>query len=1141
MTKISLMLRTKSPLILRCMRISTSITIIQLLCSTFLTAHIAEGQAVTLNFEKVKLDAVFAEIEKQAEVTFVYHPPTIEEVGSISLRVKNKPLEYILRELEKKTPLSFKQVGNIIGVSVTKNKPPLSVSKNKATTLNEPEKMDQNQPVSVSGTVTDVSGQPLIGVNIAVEGSNQGTATDFDGRFELNDIAENAILIISYIGYKTQRIPLNNRSTLTIILEEDTQTLDEVVVVGYGTQKKSSLTGAIAKIDNKTLDQMPTGRIENTLAGKMAGVSILNNRNIPGAAPLIRIRGAGSIDAGNSPLVVIDGFPGGDLGQLNMNDVESIEVLKDASAAAIYGSRAAGGVVIITTKRGSGKPTLNFNAYYGISSPLLHDDWLTGEEWYDYLVKYQNREFAWAGGDVSLPMFGDPRRPASYQVNPLTYELPQTIWQDEITKNAPIANYNLSIGGGQGKTRYYVSASMKNEEGNILTAGYEQYSLRANLDAEINDRINVGFELSPSYSKTRTAGSNMVSLVKYPPFVAPLDENGKYPRTQDYIPKGHSGQASPYVYLYGTHDNDSYFKNLARGFVNINVLDGLDFKTSVGTNITHNSSDYFRGGAGDPLISTRGNAGDYQSINLINENTLNYTKTFGNVHDLTGLLGASFQHQTSRGTAIGAVNGSFNNETIHTLNNAIINPSATRTTKSEWGLVSYFGRVNYAYDSRYLLSASLRTDASSRFGPDNKWAIFPALSMAWRLSNETFMDNIATISELKIRASYGTTGNFNIGDFAYLGRVGYVSYSPGNSLVNGQAPVSFENNMLGWEITSSYNAGIDLGLFENRFYMSLDIYDKSTSDLLYNVSIPAITGFTSTITNIGEINNKGVELELTSRNIVGEFNWQTSFNISHNKNKVVDLGPVNERIYNHSLGMSWILREGEPMFSYYGYKMEGVYQNDAEVENSPHLPGAKAGNPIIKDQNNDDKIDPEDKVILGNFQPKFLIGLVNDFSWKNFDMNMAIQTTLGADIYNFENQYYEGNTLGAMRRSLVENQWWSPEEPGDGQTPAAALSQLIQYNSNTDFYIENGSYLSIKNLNIGYTLPANISPKIGMERFRIYASINNLLVIKDKNNHAYNPEGMTGGEIGGINSIPGYNSGSEPIARVFALGLNISF
>ncbi len=1125
--------------IIRIVCMIACVTAMVLMGRTMCGAHVTQTQTVTLQVKNARIQTVFHQIEEQTGKIFVYKPEDLEGLKRISIKLEEVELDLILRELESITSLKFKMVGDMIGVARRKISLQNRMTSNGGTG-SEGDATSTSATVNISGTVTDEGGEPLIGVNVTVEGTTKGTATDIEGGFALMDVEEDAVLVVSYIGYKTQRVPVNGRTTFAIMLEEDTQTLDEVVVIGYGTQKKSSLTGSIAKIENKTLDQMPSGRVENALAGKLAGVSIVNNRSTPGSAPLIRIRGAGSIDAGNSPLVVIDGFPGGDLGQLNMNDVESIEVLKDASAAAIYGSRAAGGVILVTTRRGDGNARLSVNTYYGISSPMLHDDWLTGKEWYDYLVKYQNREFAWAGGDISLPMFGDNRRPVTYQVNPLTYELPQTIWQDEITHNAPIANLNVAIGGGQGNTQYYVSASVKSEQGNILTAAYDQYSLRANLDASINDRIKVGFELNPSYSTQRVAGSNMVSLVKYPPFVAPIDEQGKYPRTQDYIPTGHSGQASPYVFLYGTNDRTNYFKNLARGFLNLELLEGLDFRTSVGSNISFSSSDYFRGGAGDELVATLGRASDYYSINLINENTLNYNNTFGS-HSVSGLLGASYQHQKARSTAIGAVNGSYNNENIETLNNAIINPAATSTSKSEWGLVSYFGRINYDYGNKYLLSASLRTDASSRFGPDNKWAIFPALSLAWRLSNEAFLENSSSISELKLRASFGTTGNFNIGDFAYLGRVGFVNYSPNNILVKGQTPVSFENTMLGWEKTASYNIGLDLGLIENRIYLSLDAYDKRTTDLLYNVSIPAITGFTSTITNVGEINNKGIELELTTRNFIGEFEWQTSFNWSGNQNKVVDLGPVDERIYNHSLGMSWILKVGEPMFSYYGYRIAGIYQSEADIENSPHLPGAKPGNPIIEDTNGDGVINPEDKVVLGNFQPKYLIGMVNDFAWKNFDLNIAIQSSLGARIYNFENQYYEGNTLGAMRRSLVENQWWSPEDPGDGKTPAAALSQLVQYNANTDYYIENASYLSFRNINLGYTIPSHIAPKLGMKNLRVYVSINNLLLIRDKENHAYNPEGTTGGEISGINSIPGYNAGSEPISRVFALGLNIDF
>src|SRR5690606_24774335 len=479
--------------------------------------------------------------------------------------------------------------------------------------------------------------------------------------------------------------------------------------------------------------------------------------------------------------------------QLNMNDVESIEVLKDASSTAIYGSRGASGVILVTTKRGkSGKPELNLHSYYGVAQAILHDDWMTGDEWYDYLTKYQNREFAWAGGDTSLPIFGDPRRPVTYQVNPLAKELPQTIWQDEILQTASIQNHNLSISGGNDNTKYFISGTIMDEEGVLKTSFFKRYSFRANVDLKITELISMGFELNPSYSRRRIAGSNMVSLVKYPPFVSPHLENGKYPRTYDYIPTGHSGQASPYVYLYGTENFQNIFTNIGRAFINLDLMEGLSLRSSVGTTVSFVTGDYWSGGIGDTQVNVNGNINDSQSFNLINENVLNYNTTLNGVHDLGGILGASYQNATSRGVVMNAVPNSFNNDKIKTLNNAIINPSNSSQSKSEWGLVSYFARVNYGFKDKYLVEASYRRDGSSRFGPENKWGNFPSVSTAWRISEEGFMKEISAISELKLRASYGVTGNFNIGNFQYLGTVSNIRYSPGNSTVNGLAQSSLE-------------------------------------------------------------------------------------------------------------------------------------------------------------------------------------------------------------------------------------------------------------------------------------------------------------------------------------------------------------
>lgn len=996
--------------------------------------------------------------------------------------------------------------------------------------------------ITVTGKVTsstDNAGIP--GVNILIKDTSTGTTTDIEGNYTIHVNDPGDVLVFSFVGYNTQEISVGNQDIINVSLEADVERLEEVVVVGYGTRKKSSLTSAISKIENKNLDQIPESGVANTLAGRMAGVKITNGRNRPGDEPAIRVRGLGSISAGNEPLVVIDGFPGGSLSQVSMNDVESIEVLKDASSTAIYGSRGAGGVILVTTKRGTrkGKPTINLNSYYGYTQPMLHDDWLTGEEWHSYLVKYQNREFAWAGGDTSLPIFGDPRRPETYQVNPLTKELPQTIWQDEISQVAPIQNHNLSIRGGGEKVKYYVSGTYTDEKGVIKTASYKRYSLRANVDVEVSDLITMGMQLNPSFSKRRTAGSNMVSLVKYPPFVSPNRVDGKYPRTFDYIPKGHSGQASPYTYLYGREDFDESFRNIGRLYVNLDLLEGLSLKSSLGTNLAFNTSDYFSSGIGDPQVDTNGSAGNARSISLVNENVLNYSRTFNEVHDVGGILGASYQRATSRSTTMTAVANSFANDKVRTLNNAIINPSGTSQSKTEWSLISYFARVNYGYKDKYLLSASFRTDGSSRFGPDNKWGYFPSASVAWRVSEEGFMQNIPAVSDLKLRASYGVTGNFNIGNFQYLGTVSDVSYSPGNETVNGLAQTSLENPGLSWEKTRGYDLGVELGLFKNRIHIIFDYYDNLTTSMLYSVNTPAITGFSSTITNAGEISNKGIEFELNTENLVGEFKWNTSFNISHNKNEVTDLGGVDERI-NTYWSMGFLLREGVPMFSYYGYRMNGIFQNEEQIANTPSLAGTKPGNPILVDQNKDGEINPDDRVILGSFQPDVLLGMSNGFSWKQFDLSVFLQASLGAEILNFENQYYQGNVLGAMRRSLVEDQWWSEEDPGDGNTPAAALSQLFGYNTNTDYYVEDASYLTIRSVNAGYSLP-DFAKNLGIENLRIYASVNNLLLIKSKDNHAYNPEGTTRGEVSGINSTPGVNLGSEPLNRTIVLGVNVGF
>lgn len=998
----------------------------------------------------------------------------------------------------------------------------------------------------LEGQVLDsLSGEPLPGAGVQVRGADIGTSTDESGRFELENVAPDAVLVFSYIGYTELAVPLNGRSSLQVRMSSDVETLDEMVVVGYGTVKKSSLTSSISKIENTLLDQVPGGRPEAALAGRLAGVNVSQVRATPGAAPTITIRGPGSISASNAPLIVIDGFPGGSFSSVNMNDVESIEVLKDASAAAIYGSRGAGGVIIITTKRGSkGQARLNLDSYVGMAYPMLHgnDAWVQGgQQFYEYTARYINRDYAWVGGDPSLPLWDDERRPSQYRVNPVIAEGNYN-WEDILLNPEPVQNYNLSLSGGKENADYYISGSFKDERGAIINTGYRQYALRANVNFDINPFLSTGFMVSPNYSERRTYPGGLQNLVKMPPFLSPeVQEDGSYLRPLDYWGSTVSSGVNPLATLHGSHYNSNTFNNVGEAYARLNFSDYLNFRTSFGFNISYTSADVFQESRASSLGRTSGSAADSRFYNLLNENVLSYSRQFDQVHDFTGIIGASFQYNISRRAELTAEPGSFANDIIPTLNNAIISPGGSFTSKSQWGLTSYFARVNYAYDQRYLLSASLRTDGSSRFGPDTRWGYFPSASVAWRISEEDFFGDGGTVNNLKLRASYGVTGNFNIGDFQYLGLIGDAIYSPGGQLVQGQAQSSLGNPELKWERTQSYDIGLEAGFFGDRIVLVADYYNKLTKDLLYNVSTPAISGFTNAIVNVGDVRNRGIELELTTRNFIGEFRWETAFNLSRNINEVSTLGGgVDQVINTHSRGMGWILRQGDPMFSYYGYRMAGVLQTPADLENYPVMPGQFLGTVRYEDINGDGQITPDDRIILGNFMPDLRLGMVNNFAWKNLDLSIAMQANLGGKMYNLENLYYQGPTVSAFLRPVVEDQWWSVEEPGDGKHPATSLAAL-EYVGNSDYYLEDASFFAIRNINLGYTFPATITDRLRLQQLRLYLSVSNALMVTSKGFNGYNPEGYTSSGIDGISSQPGLNNGAEPIPRIVALGINVSF
>ncbi len=1140
-------IKDSNNLLVKVMKISVLQLLLAFAFVSVSLAHTGYGQnmleqKISLEARDQKVGTVLGMISRISGVRFMYSPELIKSERNVTVIAREEKLQVVLEKLLR--PLD-------IGYEISKKQILLKREKHPKETYLPDMETHAAQLIGswspdrlVRGTVTSSNGEALPGVNVLLKGSQLGTITDGNGAFSLTVPNSGATLVFSFVGFVSREVAVGeNQTTVTVSLEVDQKSLEEVVVIGYGTQKKTSLTSAISKVENKNLDQIPAGRAESALVGRMAGVNIAQTRSTPGAAPTITIRGPGSISASNEPLVVIDGFPGGSFNNVNMNDVESIEVLKDASSAAIYGSRGSGGVIIITTKNGKeGKPKLNLNAYVGISQPMRHGrkKWIQGgQEFFDYTARFANRDFYCAGGDITLPLWGDERRPEVYRIPSIIKEGDYN-WEEILLRPAPIQNYSLSVSGRKNDARYYISANLKDEKGTLIHTGYKQYALRANINLDISPRVQAGVMISPNYTHRRAFDNGVQNLIKMPPFLSSEKQpDGTYLKPRDYWGVRVSGGVNPLATMEGTFNYVTTLNNVGEIFSRFKLAKGLDFRTSFGFNLTYSTNDFFQEARAEPGNSNlaRGSASDSRTYNWISENVLSYNNQIGR-HNFSAILGASYQYNLSRGSALAIQPGSFANDVIWTLNNAIISPSGSYTSKSQWGLTSYFSRVNYDFDEKYLFSASLRSDGSSRFGPANRWGLFPSASAAWRISKESFFEGVRGIDELKLRASYGAVGNFNIGDFQYLGTIGDAIYSPGGQLLQGKAQNSFGNSELKWEKTASYDIGLEVSMLKNRINLVLDYYNKTTNNLLYNVSIPAISGFTSTIVNIGDIENRGLELELSTNNFVGDFKWKSSFNFTLNQNRVKSIGNGIDQVINTNFrGMGWLLRPGEPMFSYFGYRQIGVLMNKQDLIDHPIMPNQPVGSTMYDDVDRDGVITPDDRVVLGNFMPKIFMGFVNDFSYKNFDLSIAMQSSLGAKKWNFETAYYMGPTVSAFYKPAIEGQWWSEEEPGNGKNPGLSL----QHVGNSDYFIQNASFLAVRNINFGYTIPASVTRKARIDNLRVYLSVSNAFMFKSRNFWGYNPEGQTTGDISGIGSTPGHNDGAEPIPRIFALGLNLNF
>jgi TonB-linked SusC/RagA family outer membrane protein len=1110
------------------------------------------------------LFAAFEEIERQTDLRIAYNESTIDVNRNITVDVIDQSIPEAMNAILKDTHRTFKLQGKQIIIVAA------------------PETILERK---YSGTVADEKGEAVIGASIAIKGSKNGTITDIEGRFSIN-AASGATLSVSYIGYTTKELKLNENTNLQIIMQEDQKSLNEVVVVGYGVQRKRDVTTAISSLKASEI-AVPVTSLDQAMTGKLAGVQVLQPNGIPGGGMAIKVRGTGTISAGSDPLYVIDGFPMSDnaanatgikvnpLSSINMNDIESIEVLKDASSAAIYGSRGANGVVIITTKKGKeSKPTVQYDGYYGWQKTTRKIEMMNAYQQAEILYEARNTTYletlAANGVTGSITDTNDERRQklgqplTSWKLNYLIPEhifpylngeqgLTDTDWQEEVMRTAPVQSHNISISGGTQAAQYFVSANYMDDKGIVLGSGFDQMGGRAKIDSKYNRfafGANVSFnhsnyDLVPTedrYSNETILSTALGMLPSFPVY----NSDGSYNFDQFTLDCGIPNLINPVALALERKDNMQRNRMLGNLYAEYELIKDLKLKTSWGADYNSYRRNIFRPSTlptslnmTPPSVPT-GESRTKDVLNWVWENTLTYYTVINQDHTLSAVAGWTAQKENidnSRITATG-----FPNDLVETLNASTI---ATNwdTTRQQWALLSALARAQYNYKGKYMLSAAIRSDGSSRFGSRNRWGTFPSASAGWYVTEEDFMENQRNwLSSLKLRASYGVSGNFSIGNYAYYALIGNDNYVLGTPeiIANGLVPISAGNPELGWEKTAMTNIGLELGLF-NMINLEVDIYNSTTSDMLLNVPVPEFSGNSTVLKNIGKLSNKGIEISLATHNTWGNFNWINRANFSMNRNKVLDLGGVDEMI---SVGetMNFITKVGEPIGNYYAYITDGVFMNQAEIDiaNDPdddriaQVTNARPGDFKFVDVEKDGVIDSKDRTIAGNYAPDFTYGFSTELQYRWFDLSIALQGTQGNEVANI-NRRYLNNMEGGSGQTDALNRWRSEENPGNGLVNRANRSATGMNSQMSTWHIEDGSYLRIRNITVGVTLPQTWMNSLGISRARIYFSSQNPFTFTKYS--GYNPEV----DMKGTTLTPGIDYGTYPLAKSAVIGLNLTF
>lgn len=1050
---------------------------------------------VTLKVEEQKLKHVLTQIEKQTNARFVYSSKVIGSERNVTISLTHKTLEESLHELLKPLHLSYRYLNGQVVIE------PEELSTTTSLSDTQPDR-------TVSGLVKDEKNVPLPGVNVVIKGTNRGTSTDAKGTFQLAlPEGDNMVLTLSFVGYQSQDVAVDNKTTLSISLVPDLNALEEVVVIGYGAVKKRDLTGSVVQLKSEQLKEVPTANVLEAAQGKIAGADITRNSGQAGAGVSIRIRGNRSIGGNNAPLIIVDGVQYGNLEDINANDIETMDVLKDASSIAIYGSRGANGVILITTKKGkSGKPDISFNTYSGISQVTMYPKAMDINGFRDL-----KRE-AWRAAGVWNSPTDDP----AIFTNVAEYDaLQKGIWtdyQDELIHKGLQQNYQLGVRAGNDRLKSYISVDFFNEKGILKLDEIKRYTGRLNVDYTINDWMKIGLQSQLTYYDQSVRRDPLNQANKISPLGSLYDSNGNFNFLMlDGQTANPLADEQPNVFTNSVLTT----RSLTNGFLEFTPIKGLTIRSTLGVNLGFSRNGSYASPKSIDRSLTGKSLASYTASNgrTVNwENVVTYQRTTGQ-HALTVTGVASYLGNSSDNVSASGVNQLLSTQLFYSLGSA----SEEIKINSEYSknnLLSYAGRLNYGFRDRYLLTLTARKDGSSKLAPGNKWTFFPSAAFAWRIIEESFMQRIKGLSDLKLRVSYGIAGNDPSGPYATQTTLARVAFGFNDIAVPAYTFSRVVGNAeLAWELSDTKNVGLDVGLFNGRIQASVDFYDTRTTDLLLNRGLPPTTGVTTVKQNIGKTRNRGVEVAIGTTNIrTDNFTWNSNITFSKNREEIVELVTGG-----NDIGNGWFI--GYPINVYYDYEKTGIWQSSEADQAAKMLPTQLPGEIKVKDQNGDGKIDAvNDRVILGNPRPRWSGGLDNTLKFKNFDLNIFIFARIGQMINADRYARFDAQGVGNSTAGL---DYWTPENPTNAY-PRPNKNGGLKYLSTLGY--QNGSFARIRNVSLGYNLPANVFKGKIIKGIRVYATGKNLYTFTKLD---YDPE----------------RGGSEnfPMTKLYIIGLNANF